>query len=488
MFRRYGGLTEAMQLDILTRNLAPFYTMQLPTVHSLQELEDECLKLEQEKYRADFYKPPSRKRTHYVEPDLACVAIPAASSRGTSVTSESTPVTAAVTSTQTRCFNCDKLGHMFRSCTAPKRKFCYKSGVTVRACSRCSGNVSGRRVSGDQRPYMETKILGHPIVGLLDSESSRTLVGPKGLDLLQRLGLVLQREVVECTVANGEKCRSLGYISAPVQLEDKWKLLNILVLPDLSHKLILGVDFWVAFDIIPDLRKHFWHFAESEPSLSVHSILTSSSLSASMKSELDALIAEKKELMGTSSGRTHLIKHEIELLPGTKPIKQRYYPVSPAKQQIIDSEIQKLLDADVIEPCNSPWASPICLCKKKDGGIRFAVDYRQLNAHTRKDAYPLPLISSILDQLREAKFLTSLDIKSAFHQIPLCDSSRDCTAFIVPNGLYRFKVMPFGLSNAPGTFQRLMDAVLGPGLQPSVFVYLDDVIIVSKTFESHLDT
>lgn len=207
-----------------------------------------------------------------------------------------------------------------------------------------------------------------------------------------------------------------------------------------------------------------------------------------MKSELDALIAEKKELMGTSSGRTHLIKHEIELLPGTKPIKQRYYPVSPAKQQIIDSEIQKLLDADVIEPCNSPWASPICLCKKKDGGIRFAVDYRQLNAHTRKDAYPLPLISSILDQLREAKFLTSLDIKSAFHQIPLCDSSRDCTAFIVPNGLYRFKVMPFGLSNAPGTFQRLMDAVLGPGLQPSVFVYLDDVIIVSKTFEFHLDT
>lgn len=147
-----------------------------------------------------------------------------------------------------------------------------------------------------------------------------------------------------------------------------------------------------------------------------------------------------------------------------------------------------MLRDGIIEPCKSPWASPVCLIQKKDQSYRFCVDYRKLNAVTRKDSYPLPYISSILDKLRDAKYLSSLDIKSAYWQIPIAEDSKDYTAFSVPNGLYRFNVMAFGLTNAPATWQRLIDSILGADLQPSVLVYLDDIIVVSKDFQSHLDT
>lgn len=269
---------------------------------------------------------------------------------------------------------------------------------------------------------------------------------------------------------------------------DRTRIIEILVVSQLPHLLILGMDFWLAMGIIPDLRQRVWHFSEQPPTCSISGIQTESSLNPLQQETLEWLVAEKKKTMGTSIGRTHLVQHEIELVPGTKPIKQRYYAVSPAKQQIIDAEIEKMLQDDIIEPCKSPWSSPVCLVKKKDDSYRFCVDYRQLNAVTRKDAYPLPLISSILDRLRDAKYLSSLDIKSAYWQVPIAESSRDCTAFTVPNGLYRFKVMPFGLTNAPATWQRLIDSVLcGADLKSSsVMVYLDDVIIISQDFDSHL--
>jgi hypothetical protein len=116
-------------------------------------------------------------------------------------------------------------------------------------------------------------------------------------------------------------------------------------------------------------------------------------------------------------GCTDVDQHHIELLPGTRPIKQRYYPVSPHKQKIIHEELRKMLELDVVEPSKSPWSSPVCLVKKKDDTYRFCVDFRQLNTVTKKDAYPLPDVSSILDRLRDAKYISSLDVKSAFWQV-----------------------------------------------------------------------
>lgn len=144
--------------------------------------------------------------------------------------------------------------------------------------------------------------------------------------------------------------------------------------------------------------------------------------------------------------------------------------------------------AGIIEPSTSAWSSPVVIVKKKNGKHRFCIDFRRFNAVTRKDAYPLLHITATLDKLRDARYLSTTDLQSGYWQIPLSPESKPLTVFTVPGrGLMQFTVMPFGLHSAPATFQRLMDEVLRPTLEPYVFVYLDDIIVVSQTFREHLD-
>ncbi|CAK1578608.1 unnamed protein product [Parnassius mnemosyne] len=146
-----------------------------------------------------------------------------------------------------------------------------------------------------------------------------------------------------------------------------------------------------------------------------------------------------------------------------------------------------MLRWNVIEQCESPWLSPVLITPKKNGEWHFCVDSRKLNSVTRRDAYSLPLISEILDNLRNAKYLSSIDIAKAFWEIPLNPADKDKTAFYVPGrGMFRFKVMPFGLSNSPATLQRLMDMLFTPEFENKVFCYLDDIVIISETFDEHI--
>ena len=156
-------------------------------------------------------------------------------------------------------------------------------------------------------------------------------------------------------------------------------------------------------------------------------------------------------------------------------------------QAVIDTEVETMLQEGVIEPSSSAWSSPVVVVRKKDGKPRFCIDFRRVNDVTVKDAYPLPQVTATLDKLRGARYLTTLDLKSGYWQVPLSPDSRPITAFTVPGkGLFQFRVMPFGLHSAPATFQRLLDSVIGPALEPNVFVYLDDIVIVSRTFKEHL--
>jgi hypothetical protein len=141
-------------------------------------------------------------------------------------------------------------------------------------------------------------------------------------------------------------------------------------------------------------------------------------------------------------------------------------------QAIIDQEVDTMLRDGIIEPSQSAWSSPVVIVKKKDGAHWFCIDFRKVNNVTERDAYPLPHITATLDKLRGAKYLSTLDLKSRYWQVLLAVESRPITAFTVPGmGPMQFRVMPFGLHSAPATFQRLLDSILGPELEPHVFVY-----------------
>ena len=155
--------------------------------------------------------------------------------------------------------------------------------------------------------------------------------------------------------------------------------------------------------------------------------------------------------------------------------------------EVASEEVERLRREGVIERSASDWSSAPVLVKKSDGSYRFCVDFRDLNKVTRKDAYPIPNMDAILDKLRRAKYLTKIDLKQAYFQVPMEETSKKYTAFAIPgSGLWQFVRMPFGLTNAPMTFQRLIDALFGPEFEPHIFCYLDDIIIVTEDFAEHI--
>lgn len=168
------------------------------------------------------------------------------------------------------------------------------------------------------------------------------------------------------------------------------------------------------------------------------------------------------------------------------PIYSKQYLASNKDQEMKHQETQKLLERGQIEESTSPWSSPIVLVKKKDKTLRFCIDYRRLNSITIKDAFPLPRIDEIFDQLYNAMYYTKFDFKSGYFQVPLSKEDRPKTAFSTRDNHYQFTVLPQGITNGPATFQRVINHVLGPARWRYALAYIDDIIIYSKTFDEHL--
>ncbi|KAL6723983.1 hypothetical protein Aduo_018922 [Ancylostoma duodenale] len=184
--------------------------------------------------------------------------------------------------------------------------------------------------------------------------------------------------------------------------------------------------------------------------------------------------------------QTHLMEHDIDV-QGHPPIKQKTRPVPYGLRKEVEGMLKDLEDRQIIEESTSPWASPIVLVAKKDGGIRLCVDYREVNKVTKKECYPLPAIDVTLQNLKEKQYFTSLDLASGYWQVPLTSKAREISAFTTTAGQYQFRVIPFGLTNAPSAFQRLMKKVLDSLLGSEVSVYIDDVLIATETLERHFE-
>jgi hypothetical protein len=190
-----------------------------------------------------------------------------------------------------------------------------------------------------------------------------------------------------------------------------------------------------------------------------------------------------EELPGMPPDRD--IEFVIDLVPGTSPIAKRPYRMAASELAELKRQLEELQQSGFVRPSSSPWGAPVLFVKKKDGSMRMCVDYRALNDVTIKNKYPLPRIDDLFDQLKGAKYFSKIDLRSGYHQLKIKESDIPKTAFVTRYGQYEFTVMSFGLTNAPAYFMNLMNKVFMEELDKFVVVFIDDILIYSKSVDEH---
>ncbi|GJS09106.1 putative reverse transcriptase domain-containing protein [Tanacetum coccineum] len=179
------------------------------------------------------------------------------------------------------------------------------------------------------------------------------------------------------------------------------------------------------------------------------------------------------------------IEFQIELIPGAVPVAKSPYRLAPSELAELSGQLKELQDKGFIRPSSSPWGAPILFVKKKDGSFRMCIDYRELNKLTVKNRYPLPRIDDLFDQLQRSQFFSKIDLRSGYHQLRVHEDEIPKTAFRTRYGHFELTVMPFGLTNVPAVFMDFMNSVCSPYLDKFVSVFIDDILIYSKTREEH---
>ena len=243
-------------------------------------------------------------------------------------------------------------------------------------------------------------------------------------------------------------------------------------------------------DIVEDLssKQNFQHEKSCENESKVK--IDRSNLSENQLEKVQELLHNFDHIFSkgpTDIGCTNLLKHKIVLEDET-PFKQPYRRIPPGLYDEVRQHIKEMLEADVIRESESPFSSNIVLVRKKDGSLRFCIDWRQLNAKTKKDAYKLPRFDDIVDSLTGAVYFSKLDLRAGYWNVELEESSKQYTAFNCGNlGFYEMNRLGFGLCNSPATFQRLMERCMGDKHLKECLIFLDDILVYSKTFEEHIE-
>ncbi|XP_044316589.1 uncharacterized protein K02A2.6-like [Drosophila rhopaloa] len=345
----------------------------------------------------------------------------------------------------------------------------------------CTAIISA--ATTENRAFADVLVANHTMQGLLDTGASKSILGDGCMDLVKRLKLEVLKVRSTVQTAGGATHRIAGRIEVDVCYKQETHRISLLLCPSLRQKLYLGIDFWRKFSLAPDVVgvgelssiENEFHVT-SEP-------VEPHVLSEEEKTQLELVQDKFLTYERHGMGLTELETHSIQLEAGTVPVKERFYPVSPKVQELLYAEVDEMLRLGVIETSESPWNNRVTLVQKP-GKNRLCLDARKLNKVTIKDAYPLQNIESILSRVDETIYISSVDLKHTFWQIELDKKSREYTAFTIPGRpLYQFRRMPFGLCNAAQRLCRLMDRVIPQKLRSNVFVYLDDLLIISKTFK-----
>ena len=329
----------------------------------------------------------------------------------------------------------------------------------------------------------------------IPSKSEIIIEGKTCVPVLRHNDLGIVEPIQSCPIISHEKERGI-VAKTLVRVDDKVPV-RIANLGDESKKLYPGTHIANLSMVskVHDINKQKpqpYTFPQVPDHLQDLFQRTINGLSCAQSASIAKLLIKHQSTFSESDndlGRTGIIRHRIPT-GNAHPIKQPLRRLPVQMNQEAQEQINDMLEKDVIQPSSSPWASGIVMVQKKDGTKRFCVDYRRLNDVTIKDAYPLPRIDDSLAQLSGAEWFSCLDLNSGYWQVEVDASDREKTAFSSKQGLFEFKVMPFGLCNAPATFERLMEIVLS-GLNWQIcLIYLDDVIVIGRTFDdmiSNLD-
>lgn len=330
---------------------------------------------------------------------------------------------------------------------------------------------------------------------LLDSGSTHNFVREEVASRLSLPVLTRRRACVALpdggTMASSGVCKDLHLKVQGTEFQA-----DMYVIPLTGYDVVLGI-WWLN-----RLGRIMWDFTAGEmefklngtpviwyaesPSEPAH--LNAIGANRSPETDLARLLEEFEDVFATPTGLPppRSCDHRIRLLTGTDPVAVRPYRYPHLQKDEIERQCTDMLANGIIRESRSPFSSPVLLVKKADNSWRFCVDYRELNSKTVKDKFPIPVVDELLDELHGATYFTKLDLTSGYHQIRMAPSDIDKTAFRTHHGHYEFLVMPFGLSNAPSTFQSLMNTVFKEHLRRFVLVFFDDILIYSQSWAIHV--
>lgn len=397
---------------------------------------------------------------------------------------------------------------------------CGTPGVYRSQCPKCQAKPSSSDIKAifcnlteganhHKRPVLPVKILGTKGTAYADTGAQISVAGCTLYKVMQEKGCTFQNDTIRVAYADGIfRNEEVLRVTMDVELKGRSFTTNFIIFPNQTrNNTLLGMDFLAEAKISIGSGQQTWAFEDApgqvykfenefkpEELVNLNEVRIEETLlredegpnlTEEQRKKLNELLKKHAAIFEPGGEATEFAEHAIDT-GKQPPIYVPPYKFPPKKKELLKKELDQMLADDVIEECESPWGAPVVLVTKKDGGIRVCVDYRKLNAVTVSDGYPMPRIDELLHNAKRTQHMSTIDLRAGFHQVKVKEQDRDKTCFVTPFGTFRFKRMPFGLRNAPATFQRLMDKFLTGLYDICVFAYLDDWIIISETFEEHL--
>lgn len=403
------------------------------------------------------------------------------------------------------------------------RPYCYgcgAQGVMKSKCTNCNPAKPKSEGSLNHLLFNSFSSEGHPMsiievticdtAGAVcaDTGATHNVAGEKLYHLMKEKGLLFKRKNVMMTMADGIT-KNVEVLISTVDIKVKEKTIptEMIVLPYATgNRTLLGTTFLKDAGIVLDLQNEKWFFSHKPhesydfirnpphfntllmvPDVSPVQLRSDegNELTQVQKNQMNEVLKRYENCFQAGGEATPFMEHRIDT-GDSPPVSVPPYRLNPVKKEILRAEIDKLLANGVIEECESPYAAPVVLIPKPNGSVRLCIDYRKLNSKTVADTYPLPRMDDLLHEARPTPFMSTIDLRSGYHQVKMHSADRDKTAFVCPFGTYRFLRMPFGLKNAPATFQRLIDKFRSGLGETLILSYLDDIIVLSDTFEKHI--